>query len=336
MIMKLFLLLLLVLFLMTMAAGWYMARFACRRQKNVPDYWTHPEALPPVYKHIREEDRPETLAGREFLLTHAEPPVYITSRDGLKLQGHYIPAEGEYKDNPKGIYLQVHGYRSHPLCDFPGCVMDMHNDGYGLFQIDNRALGGSEGTYITFGILERYDTVDWCRYLEKRFPGVPVLLDGVSMGGATVMLAAGEDLPDTVRGIIADCGYTSPAAICKKVLKQWFHLPPFPIYYAAVLWIRILAGVWFTLPGKSDRNRYRTGDAALALEKNRRPILIAHGQGDTFVPHWMSVENHSHCDPANSVFISVPDAEHGMAWLEDRAHYTAEINRLWEKARSEK
>lgn len=330
--MKLFLIVILVLFLLTMAAGWYMARFACLRKKNLPDYWTHPDALPPIYKHIREEDRPEIYAGREFQLTKAEEPVYLTSRDGLKLQGHYFPAAGEYCEAPKGIYLQVHGYRSHPLCDFPGCVLDMHNDGYGLFQIDNRALGGSEGKYITFGLLERYDTVDWCRYLEKRFPGVPVLLDGVSMGGATVMLAAGEDLPDNVRGIIADCGYTSPADICKKVLKQWFHLPPFPIYYAAVLWIRILAGVWFTLPGKSDKNRYRTGDVTLALEKKRLPILIAHGQGDTFVPHRMSETNITHCDPAKSEFISVPEAEHGMAWLDDRERYREAICRLWEKA----
>lgn len=329
--MKLFFLLLFILFLLIMAAGWYMARFACRRQKKIPDYWTHPEALPPIYHLIREEGKAEILAGREFMLTHAEPPVYITSRDGLKLQGHYIPAAGAYKDNPRGIYLQVHGYRAHPLCDFPGCVLDMHNAGYGLFQIDNRALGGSEGKYITFGILERYDTVDWCRYLEKRFPGVPVLLDGISMGGAIVMLTSGEDLPDNIRGVIADCGYTSPADICKKVLKQWFHLPPFPIYYAAVLWIRILTGVWFSLPGKSEKNRYRTGDTTLALEKNKLPILLAHGQEDSFVPHWMSVRNFSHCDPDNSTFISVPNAEHGMSWLDDKERYKEAIFRLWEK-----
>ncbi|MBQ8400322.1 MAG: alpha/beta hydrolase [Clostridia bacterium] len=329
--MKILFIILLILLALTMAAGWYMARFACLRRKNVPDYWTHPEALPPVYEHIAEKDYPLIYAGREFLLTHAEPPVYITSRDGLRLQGHYIPTGGEYAGRPKGIYLQVHGYRSHPLCDFSGCAMEMHDAGYGLFQIDHRAGGGSEGKYITFGLLERYDIVDWCRYLHERFPGVPVMLDGVSMGGATVMLAAGEELPDNVGGIIADCGYTSPAAICKKVLKQWFGLPPFPIYYAAVLWIRIFCGVWFTLPGKSDRNRCRTGDVSLALAKNRLPMVIAHGEADGFVPHRMSVENYAHCDPANCEFISVPDAEHGIAWMTDRERYNAAIYRMWEK-----
>ncbi|MBR5445729.1 MAG: alpha/beta fold hydrolase [Clostridia bacterium] len=319
-----------VLFVLVMTAGFYMARFACLRKK-VPDYWTNPDAMPPIYEHVPEADHPGVLAGREFLRSHAQPPVYITSRDGLRLQGHYVPPEGD----PKGIFLQVHGYRSHPLCDFSGCARGMHAKGYGLFLIDHRASGGSEGKYITFGLLERYDIADWCAYLKNRFPDVPVMLDGVSMGGATVMLTAGEALPDTVRGIIADCGYSSPAAICKKVLKQWFRLPPFPIYYASVLWIRLLAGVWFSLPGKSERARYLTGDCGLALEKNRIPIVIAHGEADGFVPCSMSVENFAHCDPAHSELLTVPGAEHGIAWLADRERYNASIYRMWEKIHGE-
>ena len=128
-----------VLFVLVMAAGLYMARFACLRKK-VPDYWTDPDAMPPIYEHVPETDHPWVLAGREFLRSHAQPPVYITSRDGLRLQGHYVPPEGD----PKGIFLQVHGYRSHPLCDFSGCARGMHEKGYGLFLIDHRAGGGSE------------------------------------------------------------------------------------------------------------------------------------------------------------------------------------------------
>jgi len=320
------------LVLITAAAGFYMARFACLRAKGKPDYWVHPEALPPMYEHIPEKDYDMIRAGREFLLSHAEAPVYITSRDGLRLQGHYVPPEN---GTPKGIFLQVHGYRSHPLCDFPGCARPMHEQGYGLFLIDHRAGGGSEGRYITFGLLERYDVADWCAYLNDRFPGIPVMLDGVSMGGATVMLAAGEALPDNVQGIIADCGYSSPAAICKKVLKQWFGLPPFPIYYAAVLWIRLFCGVWFSLPAGVKNGRYLTGDCGLALEKNRLPILIAHGEADGFVPYRMSVENFAHCDPENSELFSVPGAEHGIAWLADRERYNAAIYRMWDKIHGE-
>ena len=324
------LILIAVLLVPVTAAGFYMARFACLRRKEIPDYWTHPEALPPPYKHIPEKDYGMIADGQKFLLAHAEPPVYITSRDGLRLQGHYVPPECP----PRGIYLQVHGYRSHPLCDFPGCARQMHDEGYGLFLIDHRAGGGSEGKYVTFGLLERYDVADWCAYLQEHFPGVPVVLDGVSMGGATVMLASAEKLPPNVQGVIADCGYSSPAAICKKVLQQWFRLPPFPIYYAAVLWIRLLAGVWFSLPSRTEKARHATGDCGLAMEKNSLPLIMAHGVEDGFVPYRMSLENFTHCDPANSELIGVPGAEHGMAWLTDREGYNAAIYRLWDKIHS--
>lgn len=321
------LIVILVLFAAVMAAGFYMALFACRRNRKIPDYWTHPEALPPIYELVPEKDKPSARAGQEYLIARAEPPVYITSRDGLRLQGHYVPPENP----PKGIFLQVHGYHSHPLMDFSGCARPMHAKGYGLFLIDHRGSGGSEGKYTTFGLMERYDIVDWCRYLEKAFPGVPVMLDGVSMGGATVMMAAGEDLPDNVRGIIADCGFSSPAAICKKVLKQWFHLPPFPIYYAAVLWIRLLTGVWFSLPSFCKNARYRTGDCTLAMEKNKLPILIAHGEDDDFVPCRMSREVYTHCAPETSVLLTVPEAGHGIAWLLDKEGYNREIYAMWDK-----
>ena len=55
-------------------------------------------------------------------------------------------------------------------------------------------------------------------------------LDGISMGAATVLMASEFDLPASVRGIIADCGYTSPRDILKKVIRQC-HLPVAPVYF---------------------------------------------------------------------------------------------------------
>ncbi len=320
------------LVLATCIAGFFMARFACLRRKHYRDFWKDPENMP-IYEHLAAEDIPMIQEGRAYLLANTEPPVTITSRDGLKLVGRYLPPQ-ENPDNPKGIYLQVHGYRSHPLCDFPGAAVYMHNEGYGVFLIDHRAMGGSEGKYITFGIRERYDVVDWCAYLKERFPHSPVLLDGVSMGGATVLLAAGEKLTDNVVGVIADCGYTSPAAICKKCLKQWFHLPPFPIYYGALLWIRLFCGVWFSYPGgkNSEKARYLTGDGTLAVEKTNLPILIAHGEADDFVPHAMGVEIFAHANKDKVTFLSVPGAAHGMAWMQDRESYRQAIKDLWTRA----
>jgi len=325
--MIIFIYVILALTAVSLGAGLYMARFASRRNPKIPDYWTHPEALPPFSPHIAPKDLPTMEQGQAFLLENAGAPHTITSRDGLRLQGHYIKAHPDRKS--QAIVLQVHGYRSHPLNDFAGSALAFCEKGFDLFLIDQRALGGSEGKYITFGILERYDVADWCRYLEQTFPGIPVILDGVSMGATTVLLAAGEPLPKNVRAVIADCGYASPAAICKKVLKQWFHLPPFPIYYAAVLWLRLLTGVWF---GKFPADGYATGDCATALEKTKLPILFAHGTGDTFVPYTMSCAAYGHCDRDRCELVTVEGAEHGLSWFEGREAYDAALARLLERA----
>ena len=73
---------------------------------------------------------------------------------------------------------------------------------------DQRAHGRSDSYTITMGAQERYDARAWAYWASVRSSGkVPIFLMGVSMGAATVLLASGLDLPDSVHGIIADCGY---------------------------------------------------------------------------------------------------------------------------------
>lgn len=291
-----------------------MYRFAIVRRKDAVDYWEHPEMLK-RFDNIPDDHQLEIEKDRVFMLERSEK-VYRTSPDGLQLCGRLIE-----HPSPKGIVLMCHGYRSHPMIDFAGAVSWMYEQGMSIFIMDQRASAGSEGKYITFGVRESEDLADWSRYLEERFPTLPIVFDGVSMGGFTVLLASGSDLPDNVKAIIADCGYTSPGDICKKVLKQWFNLPPFPIFYTAMLVVKLRTGLW--LPGY---------DARKALEKNRLPVLFAHGTADNFVPYEMSVENRAHCLYCDSELISAQDAPHGYSFVVAKAEYKEAILRLWEKA----
>lgn len=71
--------------------------------------------------------------------------------------------------------------------------------GYNVLLPDQRAHGYSGGHTITMGVKERYDARDWTVWARSRFgPEVPIFLMGVSMGAATVLLAAGLNLPDNV------------------------------------------------------------------------------------------------------------------------------------------
>jgi len=240
----------------------------------------------------------------------------MTSYDGLRLVAHYIPAE-----NPRAIVLMSHGYRSAGIRDFACAARGWTEKNFGCCIVDHRAHQESEGDTICFGVKERYDIRDWARLLRERFPGVPVILDGVSMGASTVMYAAALELPDNVCGIIADCGYTTVGGIFEKVLRQWFNLPAFPLIPIAQWISRVRNGFGF----------YDI-DAARCLREAKVPVLLAHGKRDDFVPYEMGEQIYAAVKDCIDVeFFSAEEAEHGLSYLIDPDGYEEALSRLYAK-----
>lgn len=305
-----------VLLLLSLAAGYYMFRFAVLRRSPKHDYW---DKSTPLHRSAAISDADYALMSRgaDYIKSYPYETVYIRSHDGLKLGGRIFETSREVC---RGMFVLVHGYRSHAIYDFSCVVKVLLDEGFSCLLIDHRTEGLSEGKYIGFGVLERYDLVKWCEFLKERYPERGVILDGVSMGSSTVMMGCALGYPDNVRALICDCGYTTAAAICKRTLKRWFHLPAFPVYYTAALFVRMFAGYW--LGGAS---------AADGLRRNRLPTIIAHGKKDGFVPYEMSVENVA-AGGENVVFFTSEEADHGMAFLCDRDAYMEEIRKLWLRA----
>ena len=312
------------LLLLALIGGYVMVRKAVRRdERRMNRAWDEPLKKP---DSITDEEFAVMQDGEKLLKDRMCEYVTIDSRDGLKLSARYYEHPA-----PRGIFLMVHGYRSSSAADFSGAVRSVWDMGYSLFLIDQRAHGRSEGKYIGYGIKERYDAVDWANYLKERFPGVPVVADGVSMGAGTVMLACGAGWPDNVKAVIADCGYSSAGDICKVCMKKWFHLPAFPIYYGAKLWIRLLAHY------DLDEVNARDSLAKLkdkSLYEKPLPILLAHGRADGFVPYYMSEENMKAFGPEDDFaeLFTSETADHGMAFLRDHDGYMEAIGRLFDKA----
>lgn len=241
--------------------------------------------------------------------------VSIRSRDGLSLYGMIF----EPKQPPRATIILFHGYRSFPEHDFGGILQHYLEDcHFRLLLVDHRAHGKSEGKYITFGVREKDDCVDWARYVADRFgTDHPILLDGMSMGSTTVMLAAGERLPENIVGIIADCGYTTPEAILKKVGRD-LRMPV----------SLLLPGVYLLcyLHGFDPRS----ASAPRALANKTVPILIIHGEADGFVPHEMSVENFA-AARGDKRFLSVPGADHGMSYFVNKPAVSAALHELLDR-----
>ncbi len=289
--------------LLLLVSGICTFLMACVRQKELP--WLDDRALQKTpygrfSDHIQKAD--------VWLKEHNAQPVSILSRDGLTLRGLWIPAE-----NARGTVLLVHGYRSCVLADF-GLAFDFYHDlGFNLLLPDQRSHGKSEGKFITFGIRESEDMVRWIDFHNRCFGPKPMLLSGLSMGASTVMYMADMMLPENVKGIIADCGFTTPGEIISQVFTKTIHLPAAPSVWLADKIARMVAN--FSFYEKDTRK---------TLSKTDLPIRMIHGTEDHFVPSYMTRQAYDRCRSDKQLLL-VEKAGHGVSFLHDKKHYAAMI-----------
>lgn len=307
------LVLLLLVVLLLLFCGGYVFISACVRKKELP--WMVKEELEKTpygkyYECIIDADR--------WLKDHHAQSHYITSRDGLRLHGLWIPAE-----NAKGTMLLVHGYRSTKLVDFGVAFAYYHERGYNVLVPDHRCHGKSEGCYITFGVKESRDMEEWIAYHNRCFGPFPLVLSGLSMGASTVLYMADQALADNVKGIIADCGFTSPADIISKVFKDVVHFSPGPFLRVADLFARLFAG--FSLYEKST---------VRCLANSVRPVLLIHGLMDDYVPCEMTRVAYDSCTGKKTLLL-VEGAGHGVSFLVDHERYSETVEAFLEECMEE-
>lgn len=236
--------------------------------------------------------------------------MHITAQDGTPLAARYY-----HHADGAPLAIIFHGYRGYAARDGLGGYTLCTKLGYNVLLPDQRAHGYSGGHTITMGVKERYDARDWAVWAKSHFgPEVPIFLMGVSMGAATVLLAAGLDLPANVCGIVADCGYTSPRAITRKCLPE--YLPGFPVgpTYA----IGRLGAILF---GHFDPE---AADCEAAAAQSKVPIFFVHGDTDDFVPYEMGRQNYAACHVKGSRFLTVHGAAHAVSYYHDNPAYTAQ------------
>ncbi len=288
--MTIILLILLIIVLLFLALGYAAFFFACVRMPVQPD--------PAKSKSLRAFAE-DISAGAQWFREQDPERVQITSDDGLRLVGWFLPAP-----DAKGTLLLVHGYRSSPFIDFGLTYQFYHSLGWNILTVCQRSHCESDGQYITYGVKERFDVRDWTLYLADRFgPEHHIALIGISMGSATVLMSLGTDLPQNVRCVVADCGYTSPYDQFVHMFKDCFHCPMHPTLDIANLFAKLFAGFGF--------KDYST---VTALQTNKLPVLFVHGEKDRFVPIRFTVDNYAACI-AEKRLITVPEAGHGTSYI---------------------
>lgn len=228
----------------------------------------------------------------------------IRSYDGTPLSARYY----HHADNAP-VMLLFHGYRSMALRDSAGGYILAKKAGFNVLAVDQRAHGRSGGRVISFGILERKDCLCWVNYINTRFGRqTPVILSGLSMGAATVLMAADLPMPDNVAGIMADCPYSSPSEIILKVATDRKYPSKF-VYPFLCLGARLFGGF-----------NIKETCAVKAATNASIPILLIHGEDDRFVPCEMSRLIARNCSD-NCQLHTFPGAGHGLCYTTNPGRY---------------
>lgn len=261
-----------------------------------------------TYKVLKGKDY-DPYAERSLALIRAQAAVpfeevTISSFDGIRLYGRLY-----LQDPSKPFHIQFNGYRGNGLRDFSGGMKIALECGDNVLNVDQRSHGKSGGKVITFGVKERFDVRSWTAYVAERFgKETRVFLEGISMGAATVLMASDLTFDCRVAGIVADCPYSSPFGIIRKVANDML-----PVGDAVIPFLCMSA----LFPGRFS---LFSSSALKSVPDATSPILLIHGTGDHFVPFEMSAEIHR-LRPDLIRFVPVDGAPHGLSYFKDNDLY---------------
>ncbi|MEO8414590.1 MAG: alpha/beta fold hydrolase [Ginsengibacter sp.] len=161
--------------------------------------------------------------------------VIITTKDAIKLEGWYRPA-----NNPKGSVALFHGYGDNKtnVLEEGKSFLTM---GYNVLLLDFRAHGSSGGNTCTIGYSETEDVKLAYDFLKNKGEK-NIVLWGISMGAATITRAIDEYHLQPSKIILEMPFATMENAVEGQV--RLMHLPEEPLSTLLTFWGGTEHGFW--------------------------------------------------------------------------------------------
>ncbi|HSB60836.1 MAG TPA: alpha/beta fold hydrolase [Vicinamibacteria bacterium] len=245
--------------------------------------------------------------------------VALRASDGVDLSGWWVPAA-----RPRGTVVLVHGLnRSRVEMVRKAPFVNQH--GWNALLLDLRHHGKSGGDVTTFGLKERQDVLAAVAEARRRSPG-PVVLWGVSLGGASVVLAAAQD--PSISGVVCDSSYRSLPDTVRHHLglfrsfRWWLKVvPPWPLADQVLFWMGRRGGFD---PAEVDVR-------AAAARLRGRPALFVANSDDRRMPSEIAFDLQKAAGGPAEVLV-VPGKSHGGAWRDGTAAYSTAVAGLLEAA----
>lgn len=224
------------------------------------------------------------------------------SKDGLTLKGRFIQNESH------NYVIVCHGYTGR-YTKILGRAEHFYRNNFSVLTPDARAHGESQGKYRGMGWLEVDDMIGWIEKIIEHDSDANIVLFGQSMGAATVINTAGEELPQNVKAVVEDCSYTSVWDEFAEQIGVRYHLPAFPTMHIANRLCKRKAGYSF-----------KEASPLKQISKCKLPILIIHGDADNFVPCKFAYALYEKANEPKELLI-IEGAGHCMSVVKDEKKY---------------
>ncbi|HEY8325792.1 MAG TPA: alpha/beta hydrolase [Ktedonobacterales bacterium] len=246
--------------------------------------------------------------------------------DHLELRGWFIPGvAGHGKLSTQETIIVVHGIRANRTDPGMG-LLDLSDalakNGFAVLAFDMRGSGESSSAPTSLGYYEQRDVlgaVDFLKSGAMPYPdlGRPKAIGGwgVSMGAATLLLAAAQE--PSIQAVVSDSAYADVLPILEREIPARAHLPH--VFTPGILQA---ANVMYGIDFSAVRPE------AVVARIAPRPILFIHGAADTYVPPdnmTILAQAAQQAPNAHVQTWSVPNATHAQAFKVAGAAYVSRV-----------
>lgn len=195
--------------------------------------------------------------------------IFLETEDKLKIVAYDVEVK-----NPKAVIIMISGIQNPSVTYYFNHASLFAENKYATVLFETRAHGESEGEVIGLGYKEVLDVKAVTEYIKKTYPNKPIVVFGVSMGGAIAINSIGQNID--IKGLISMSAFSS----WKDVMYDSILKMNAPKSYATIQKPFVNFYTLFKYGFKTKDNE------AYKQIKNLgdRPALIVHSRGDSQVP----------------------------------------------------
>jgi dipeptidyl aminopeptidase/acylaminoacyl peptidase len=271
-----------------------------------------------IYPNWSDEYYRATLGKLELDLPVKPEYVEFAGRDGKPLGGWFVPAPQDVA-KPWPVVMLAYGYGGFKE-QMAGYSKSIHEGGFATFLFDMSGSGLRKGEPVTFGYKERWQAMDAANYLRTRNDVDPARIGalGVSMGGATTLLAAAED--PGIKAVVADSSYADLFGMVRPGISAF--ISPRALFLAPL----IVRSAETMLGMKSGE--VRPDEAAARL--GDRALFVIHGDRDTLTDPNSAQRLYDAATGPKELWV-VPECGHAYAPVLAPDEYKQRVNAFFQR-----